>query len=158
MPIPLVTRILIADDHAIVRSGLKKVLDAKPDLEVRLGVQHLLQAGADDGVVVSDQDAGDERDRHQLTPSAGTACAVGTSRRTSTPPSGPSLIASAPPTRTARSRMLRRPPCSTGMSAKPRPSSLTRRTTLSWPRSRAMATRVAAACLATFVRHSCAIR
>jgi DNA-binding NarL/FixJ family response regulator len=34
MPIPLVTRILIADDHAIVRSGLRKVLDAKPDLEV----------------------------------------------------------------------------------------------------------------------------
>jgi DNA-binding NarL/FixJ family response regulator len=34
MPIPLVTRILIADDHAIVREGLKKVLDAKPDLEV----------------------------------------------------------------------------------------------------------------------------
>jgi DNA-binding NarL/FixJ family response regulator len=41
MPIPLVTRILIADDHAIVRSGLKKVLDAKPDLEV--------VAEADDG-------------------------------------------------------------------------------------------------------------
>jgi DNA-binding NarL/FixJ family response regulator len=34
MPIPLVTRILIADDHAIVRSGLRKVLDAKADLEV----------------------------------------------------------------------------------------------------------------------------
>jgi DNA-binding NarL/FixJ family response regulator len=34
MPIPLVTKILIADDHSIVRSGLKKVLDAKPDLEV----------------------------------------------------------------------------------------------------------------------------
>jgi DNA-binding NarL/FixJ family response regulator len=34
MPIPLVTRILIADDHAIVRSGLRKVLDASPDLEV----------------------------------------------------------------------------------------------------------------------------
>ena len=34
MPVRLVTRILIADDHAIVRSGLKKVLDAKPDLEV----------------------------------------------------------------------------------------------------------------------------
>jgi DNA-binding NarL/FixJ family response regulator len=34
VPIPLVTRILIADDHAIVRSGLKKVLDAKSDLEV----------------------------------------------------------------------------------------------------------------------------
>jgi DNA-binding NarL/FixJ family response regulator len=34
MPIPVVTRILVADDHPIVRSGLKKVLDAKPDLEV----------------------------------------------------------------------------------------------------------------------------
>jgi DNA-binding NarL/FixJ family response regulator len=34
MSVPLVTRILIADDHAIVRSGLKKVLDAKPDMEV----------------------------------------------------------------------------------------------------------------------------
>ena len=34
MPIPLVIRILIADDHTIVRSGLKRVLDAKPDLEV----------------------------------------------------------------------------------------------------------------------------
>jgi DNA-binding NarL/FixJ family response regulator len=34
MPIPLVTRILVADDHPIVRSGLKKVLDAQPDMEV----------------------------------------------------------------------------------------------------------------------------
>ena len=34
MPIPLVTRILIADDFPIVRSGLRKVLDAKADLEV----------------------------------------------------------------------------------------------------------------------------
>jgi DNA-binding NarL/FixJ family response regulator len=34
MTIPLVTRILIADDHSIVRSGLKKVLDAKPDMAV----------------------------------------------------------------------------------------------------------------------------
>jgi DNA-binding NarL/FixJ family response regulator len=34
MPIPLVTRILVADDHPIVRSGLKKVIDAQPDLEV----------------------------------------------------------------------------------------------------------------------------
>ena len=41
MPIPLVTRILIADDYPIVRDGLKKVLDAKPDLEV--------VAEADDG-------------------------------------------------------------------------------------------------------------
>jgi DNA-binding NarL/FixJ family response regulator len=34
MPIPLVTRVLVADDHPIVRSGLKTVLDAEPDLEV----------------------------------------------------------------------------------------------------------------------------
>jgi DNA-binding NarL/FixJ family response regulator len=34
MPVPLVTRILIADDFSIVREGLKKVLDAKDDLEV----------------------------------------------------------------------------------------------------------------------------
>ncbi len=34
MPIPLVTRILVADDHPVVRSGLKRVLDAQPDLEV----------------------------------------------------------------------------------------------------------------------------
>ena len=34
MPIPLVTRILVADDFAVVRSGLRRLLDAKPDLEV----------------------------------------------------------------------------------------------------------------------------
>ncbi|TML43382.1 MAG: response regulator transcription factor [Actinobacteria bacterium] len=34
MPIPLVTRILIADDFAVVRSGLRRLLEAKPDLEV----------------------------------------------------------------------------------------------------------------------------
>jgi DNA-binding NarL/FixJ family response regulator len=31
---PLTTRILLADDHAVVRRGLKMVLDAEPDLEV----------------------------------------------------------------------------------------------------------------------------
>jgi DNA-binding NarL/FixJ family response regulator len=31
---PLKTRILLADDHAVVRQGLKLVLDAEPDLEV----------------------------------------------------------------------------------------------------------------------------
>jgi DNA-binding NarL/FixJ family response regulator len=41
MPIPLLTRILVADDHPIVRSGLKTVLDAQPDLQV--------VAEADDG-------------------------------------------------------------------------------------------------------------
>jgi DNA-binding NarL/FixJ family response regulator len=34
MAVPLVTRILIADDHAIVRSGLRRVLDAQSDLRV----------------------------------------------------------------------------------------------------------------------------
>jgi len=34
MPIPLVTRILIADDFPILRAGLRKLLDAKPDFEV----------------------------------------------------------------------------------------------------------------------------
>jgi len=34
MPIPPVTRILIADDHALVREGVKRVLDSEPDLTV----------------------------------------------------------------------------------------------------------------------------
>jgi DNA-binding NarL/FixJ family response regulator len=41
MTTPLKTRILLADDHAVVRRGLKLVLDAQPDLEV--------VAEADDG-------------------------------------------------------------------------------------------------------------
>jgi DNA-binding NarL/FixJ family response regulator len=32
--VPLKTRILLADDHAVVRRGLRLVLDAEPDLEV----------------------------------------------------------------------------------------------------------------------------
>jgi DNA-binding NarL/FixJ family response regulator len=32
--VPLKTRILLADDHAMVRRGLRHVLDAEPDLEV----------------------------------------------------------------------------------------------------------------------------
>jgi DNA-binding NarL/FixJ family response regulator len=34
MTIPLKTRILLADDHAVVRKGLRMVLDAEPDLKV----------------------------------------------------------------------------------------------------------------------------
>jgi DNA-binding NarL/FixJ family response regulator len=34
MPIPLVTRILVADDHEIVRRGLRLVMDSEPDLAV----------------------------------------------------------------------------------------------------------------------------
>jgi DNA-binding NarL/FixJ family response regulator len=34
MTVPLVARILIADDHALVRAGLRRVLEAQPDLRV----------------------------------------------------------------------------------------------------------------------------
>ena len=34
MTIPLVTKVLVADDHPIVRSGLRTVLDAQPDFAV----------------------------------------------------------------------------------------------------------------------------
>jgi DNA-binding NarL/FixJ family response regulator len=34
MSIPLVTKILVADDHSLVRNGLRRVLDAQPDLRV----------------------------------------------------------------------------------------------------------------------------
>jgi DNA-binding NarL/FixJ family response regulator len=34
MTVPLKTRILLADDHALVRRGLRLILDAEPDLQV----------------------------------------------------------------------------------------------------------------------------
>jgi DNA-binding NarL/FixJ family response regulator len=34
VPVPLTTRILLADDHPMVRRGLRLVLDAEPDLKV----------------------------------------------------------------------------------------------------------------------------
>ena len=34
MTTPLKTQVLLADDHAVVRSGLRTVLDAEPDIEV----------------------------------------------------------------------------------------------------------------------------
>ena len=34
MPVPFPARLLIADDHAIVRRGLRSVLDTEPDLKV----------------------------------------------------------------------------------------------------------------------------
>lgn len=54
MPIPLVTKILIADDHGLVREGLKHVLNAAPDLEV--------VAEAVDGVEAVELALGDDVD------------------------------------------------------------------------------------------------
>ncbi|HEV2769224.1 MAG TPA: response regulator transcription factor [Solirubrobacteraceae bacterium] len=39
MPVPLKTRVLIADDHAVVRRGVRAMLDHEPDLEVVAEVQ-----------------------------------------------------------------------------------------------------------------------
>lgn len=54
MSVPLRTRILVADDHPIVLDGLRRVLDAQPDLEVvadaRDGAEAVRKLGDDDGV------------------------------------------------------------------------------------------------------------
>ena len=34
MTVPLVTRVLVADDHPIVRRGLRELLDPEPDFKV----------------------------------------------------------------------------------------------------------------------------
>ena len=54
MTVPLVTRILVADDHAIVRKGLRLVLDAEPDLQV--------VAEADDGAAAVERAREDDVD------------------------------------------------------------------------------------------------
>ena len=51
---PLKARVLLADDHAVVRRGLKLVLDAEPDLEV--------VAEAGDGVEAVDRALSDDVD------------------------------------------------------------------------------------------------
>ena len=52
MPTPLKTRVLLADDHAVVRSGLRAVLDQEPDLEVTAeasdGIEAVERAIAED--------------------------------------------------------------------------------------------------------------
>jgi DNA-binding NarL/FixJ family response regulator len=45
--VPLVTRVLLADDHTVVRHGLRMVLDAAPDLKV--------VAEASDGIEATEQ-------------------------------------------------------------------------------------------------------
>jgi DNA-binding NarL/FixJ family response regulator len=54
MPIPTVTRILIADDHTLVREGVKRVLDQEADLAV--------VAEAADGADAVDQALSDDVD------------------------------------------------------------------------------------------------
>jgi DNA-binding NarL/FixJ family response regulator len=44
MPTPLKTRVLLADDHAVVRSGLRAVLEAEPDIEVVAEAQDGMEA------------------------------------------------------------------------------------------------------------------
>lgn len=52
MPTPLKTRVLLADDHTLVRTGLRMVLDAQPDIEVVAeagdGAEAVQRALADD--------------------------------------------------------------------------------------------------------------
>ncbi len=43
-PVPLTTRILLADDHAVVRRGLRMVLEAEPDLQVIAEADHGAEA------------------------------------------------------------------------------------------------------------------
>ena len=95
-------------------------------------------------MIVGDEDAGHERDRHQLRAPAADALGL-SGLRAALPLRLPraDLIASAPSTSSARSRMLRRPPRSVGAPTKPRPSSATRSTTLPRASSSAMTTRLA---------------
>jgi DNA-binding NarL/FixJ family response regulator len=51
---PLKTRILLADDHEVVRTGLRLVLDAEPDLQV--------VAEASDGMEAAERALGDDVD------------------------------------------------------------------------------------------------
>ena len=54
MTTPLKTRILLADDHEVVRTGLRLVLDAEPDLQV--------VAEASDGMEAAERALGDDVD------------------------------------------------------------------------------------------------
>src|SRR5712691_6354214 len=99
--------------------GLGPIRGLGDDLEVGFSVHDQLQPAAHDRVVVGNENARGEGNRHQ-----GPFPAAGASRRTSTPPAWACLIASAAPTRTARSRMPRNPPAPPeGGPLRPRPSS-----------------------------------
>ena len=53
MTTPTTTRILLADDHLMIRSGLRLVLDAEPDLEVVAEASdgaEALEAGLDEAI------------------------------------------------------------------------------------------------------------
>lgn len=58
MTTPLKTRVLLADDHAVVRSGLRSVLESEPDIEVvaeaadgREAVEKALESNVDLAIV-----------------------------------------------------------------------------------------------------------
>ncbi|KZM72717.1 hypothetical protein [Nocardia terpenica] len=103
-------RVLIADDHAMFRSGLRAVVDAHPDTEcvadvgdafgVGVGVDHGAQPGAEHGVVVGDQDA----DR-------GHAAPIGMDTVMRHRSAGSRPWSTVPPNRSARRRMPSRPRC-----------------------------------------------
>ena len=57
MTTPLKTRVLLADDHELVRSGLRLVLDAEP--EHFLALAHLAQSDA--GTAEEAEGPGDQR-------------------------------------------------------------------------------------------------
>ena len=157
MTTPLVTKVLLADDHPIVLRGLRDLLNAeadfrvvaeaadgaeavqmavdglrsvaglRDDLEVGLLVEHEAEPAQDDRVVVGEQDAALQRDGHQAS--------TGTRRTTSVPPASAGPIDNSAPMSIARSRMPRMPFDDAAASGgSPRPSSRTRST--AYPSSR----------------------
>ena len=76
---------------------LRAVCRFGDDLKVRLRVENALEAGADDRMVIGDQNSCDERPGHHVP--------VGTVKVTSTPPPAGVTTASLPPANAARSRI-----------------------------------------------------
>ena len=73
MPVPLKTRVLLADDHQLVREGLKLVLDSQPDLSVVAEAgdgAEALEAGmtGEIDLAVQRRSAGELRVLDELTP------------------------------------------------------------------------------------------
>ena len=118
----------------------------RDDLEVGLAVDHQPQPAADHGVVVGDQDPGDQRDRHDAGSSTTTSVPPEARARTSTRPAGEqrALAHAADP--------------APAPSPTPRPSSATRRTTAPFAPARSTVTCREPEWRTALVRASCAIR